>query len=97
MLARRAASGATRWLLAFDRGGGAFSYRYERPRWAWADTVRRPRLAAPSRNAIAQDLGPGWAIKGELGMTGILRTARPVARDPAEVASVLLRRDPGAR
>ena len=96
VLARRAPAGVTRWLLAFDQGGGAFSYRYERPRWAWADTVRRPRLAAPSRNAIAQDLGAGWAIKGELGMTGILRTRGPVERDPAEVVSVMLRRDPGA-
>jgi hypothetical protein len=97
VLARRAPAGVTRWLLAFDKGGGAFSYRYERPRWAWADTVRRPRLPAPSRNAIAQDLGPGWALKGELGMTGLLRTRGPVDRDPGEVAALLLRRDPGAQ
>ena len=97
VLSRRSHAGATRWLLAFDRGGGRFSYRYERPRWAWADTVRRPLLRAPSRNAIAQDLGAGWVIKGELGMTGILRTACPIEVDPAEVVAVLLRRDPDAR
>jgi hypothetical protein len=97
VLARRAPAGVTRWLLAFEREGGAFEYRYERPRWAWADTVKRPRIAAPSRNAAAQDLGEGWALKGELGMTGILRTTRPVRRDPAEIAAALLRRDAGAQ
>ena len=97
VLARRAPAGSTRWLLAFEQPGGAYQYRYERPRWAWADTVRRPSLPPPSRNAIAQDLDASWAIKGELGMTGILRTSRPVLRDPAEVVAVLLRRDPGAR
>jgi len=30
-------------------------------------------------------------------MTGIVRTSRPVLRDPAEIVEVLLRRDPGAR
>jgi hypothetical protein len=97
VLARRSPPGVKRWLLAFEQVGGAFTYRYERPRWAWADTVRRPRLAPPSRNAIAQDLGAGWAIKGQLGMTGILRTMRPVRQDPVAVTAVLLRRDPGAR
>lgn len=96
VLSRRQPEGATRWLLAFEEEGG-WSYKYERPRWAWADTVRRPQIKAPSRNAIAQDLGEGWAIKGEMGMTGILRTERPVRLKPAEVLAVLLRRDPGAR
>jgi hypothetical protein len=59
--------------------------------------VKRPRLPAPSRNAIAQDLGEGWMIKGELGMTGLLRTMQPVRLTPAEVLAVLLKRDPGAR
>jgi hypothetical protein len=97
VLSRRQPAGTTRWLLAFEQGDGTWHYRYERPRWAWADTVRRPRLKAPSRNAIAQDLGEGWAIKGSLGMTGILRTARAVRTGPEEVLAVLLRRDPGAR
>jgi hypothetical protein len=97
VLFRRSPPGATRWLLAFEQEDGQFQYRYERRRWAWADTVRRPRLAAPSRNAIAQDLGPGWDIKSDLGMTGILRTIEPIAPPPGDVVDTLLRRDPGAR
>jgi hypothetical protein len=97
VLARRSPPGSTRWLLAFEQAGGGFAYHYQRPRWAWADTVRRPRLPPPSRNAIAQDLDADWAIKGDLGMTGILRAKRPVRQDPAAVAAVLLARDPGAR
>jgi hypothetical protein len=97
VLSRRQPAGATRWLLAFEQGDGTWHHRYERPRWAWADTVRRPRLKAPSRNAIAQDLGEAWAIKANLGMTGILRTAQAVQMGPEEVLDVLLRRDPGAR
>jgi hypothetical protein len=54
-LSRCAGSNATRWLLAFEPSDGRFSYRYEPPRYAWADTVRRPCVAAPSRNAIALD------------------------------------------
>jgi len=96
VLSRRQPAGASRWLLAFEEEDG-FRYHYERPRWAWADTVKRPRLPAPSRNAIAQDLGEGWMIKGELGMTGLLRTMQPVRLTPAEVLAVLLKRDPGAR
>lgn len=96
VLFRRQPAGIVRWLLAFDRGDGTFEYRYERPRYSWADTVRRPPVPAPSRNAVAQDLGEGWALKGELKMTGILRTARPIKMAPQDVVSALLRRDPAA-
>jgi hypothetical protein len=95
VLSRRAPLGVTRWLLAFERGDGAFDYRYERPRYAWADTVTRPRIPAPSRNAVVRDLAGEWAIKGELGMTGIARTARPLRQGPGETASALLRNDAG--
>lgn len=96
VLFRRQPEGISRWLLAFDRGDGTFEYRYERPRYAWADTVRRPPIPAPSRNAVALDLGEGWALKGELKMTGILRTSRPIKMRPGDVVAALLRRDPGA-
>lgn len=97
VLHKRAPQSATRWLLAFEQPGGAYRYRYERRRWAWADTVRRPPLLPPSRNAIAQDLGPGWALKGSLGMTGLLRTTAAVRTDPSTIAAAIARRDPGAR
>lgn len=97
VLSRRAPEGSTRWLLAFEQADGGWQYRYERPRWAWADTVVRPRVPSPSRNAIAQDLGEGWALKGSLGMTGLLRTSGAVTMEPPEVLAALLRRDVGAR
>lgn len=96
LLSRMAGCACTRWLLAFDRGDGTFSYRYERPRYAWADTIERPAIPAPSRNAIARDLGEGWSSKGELGMTGLLRTTRPIARGPDAIVAALQRNDPGA-
>ena len=84
------------WLLAFERGGGTWDYRFELARHAWADTVVRPKLRAPSRNATAVALSrecgvpfSSWALKGDLGMTGVLRTSAPIACAPTEVARVL--------
>jgi hypothetical protein len=96
MLSRLAGEGCTRWLIALQSNDG-FSYRYERPRYAWADTVRRVPIAAPSKNAIARELGEGWAIKGELGMTGLCRTVRPIALAPEVVLERIFAGDPGAR
>jgi hypothetical protein len=59
--------------------------------------VRRPPIAAPSRNAVVRGLGSGWLLKGELGMTGIVKTKRPIRLDPGEVTSSLLANDAGAR
>jgi hypothetical protein len=93
--AARDASGAPFYwaLIAFERPNGVFDYRLERARYAWAETVRRPPLAPPSRNFVATALSRAldtpfyaWALKGDLGMTGILRTAAPIARTPDEVA-----------
>ncbi len=97
VLFRNASPGAKRWLLAFDRGDGTWDYRYERPRHAWADTVVRAAHAPPSRNATVRELGEGWAIKGELGMTGICRTSAPSALPPHDVLARLARSDPGLR
>lgn len=63
-----------RWLLVFEKDDGTFEYRYEMRRWSWAETVVRPTLRPPSRNKIAQKLGDGWHVKGDLGMTGLLRS-----------------------
>ncbi|MDB4997448.1 MAG: hypothetical protein JWM74_4880 [Myxococcaceae bacterium] len=86
----------TSWLLAFERDRGTWDYRYELARHAWADTVVRPKLQAPSRNATAVALShacgvpfASWALKGDLGMTGVLRTATPVKCTPVEVARAL--------
>lgn len=97
VLSRRTSPGATRRLLAFDQGDGAFHYLYERPRWAWADTVVRPRIPPPSRTALGRDLGAEWTVAEDLGMTGILRTTAPVRREPADIIAVVLRADAGAR
>ena len=87
ILSRRAGN-ARRRLLAFERDGG-FDYLYELPRYAWADTVQRESLRAPSRNACARALGKGWVLKGGLGMTGIVRTKFPIATRPLDVARTL--------
>lgn len=85
VLHRLAPAGSTRWLLAFDRGGGAYDYILDRPRHAWADTVVRPRLPAPPREALAA-LGDDWSSAGDLGMTALARTKRPVRESPDAVA-----------
>ena len=53
LLAKSFLPGTKRYLLAFDRGGGLYDYRYERPRYAWADTVIRPILTPPDAARIA--------------------------------------------
>ncbi len=90
------ADAPTSWLLAFEREGGTWDYRYELARHSWADTVVRPRLRAPSRNATAVALSTAcdvpfasWALKGDLGLTGVLRTAAPVTCSPEQVARAL--------
>jgi hypothetical protein len=99
-IGERAAAGArpTRWLLAFERDDGAWDYRYELLRHAWADTVVRPALASPGKNATAARLCRAlgtprdvWALKNDLGMTGIVRTATPIACDPEAVTRALSR------
>jgi hypothetical protein len=91
VLSRHAPAGADRWLLAFEHEDGAFSYQYERPRHAWADTVVRPRIAPPGRNRLRAALSSrdAWAVKGGLGMTGLLRTERPIADPPERIAEAL--------
>jgi hypothetical protein len=86
----------THWLLAFERARGTFDYRLERARYAWADTVVRPAISAGGRNALAERLSRAlpetagtWALKGDLGMTGLLRTSAPIAVRPEAIARVL--------
>jgi hypothetical protein len=96
VLARLGATGegVRRLLIAFEEPEGSFRYRYELPRWAWADTVVRPVIPAPSRNALAAGLGPEWALKGaDFGMTGLLRTTSPVREEPRAMAERLLARE----
>ncbi len=98
VLTRLAPAGAARWLVALERDDGRFDYRYERPRYAWADTVVRPPIPPPSRNAIVRDLGPGWAIKGAgLGMTGLLQSIDPMPIAPETLIEKIAAADPGAR
>ncbi len=85
LLARWLLPGSMRYLLAFEQGDGTVSYRYERPRYAWADTVVRPPCPAPDGRAIADALGPAWTNDDLPGMTGIVRTRRPVAERPEEL------------
>jgi hypothetical protein len=94
LLARRLLPGSMRYLLAFERGDGTFSYRYERPRYAWAVTVVRPPCPAPDGRAIADALGPSWTDDGLPGMTGIVKTRRPVAERPEDLIARLGEVDP---
>jgi hypothetical protein len=85
-LARRAPVGTDRWLIATSEGSGGYKYRYELPRYAWADTVVRPRLQMPKRGIIRRTLGEAWIVKGRRGMTGIAYTLAAVPDQPREVA-----------
>jgi hypothetical protein len=96
LLSRRFLPGARRYLLAFDRGGGRYDYRYERPHYAWADTVVRPVLLPPDAGAIASAMGTDWSDEGLAGMTGVVRTSRPVSERPDTVIRKLLEIDQGA-
>lgn len=87
----RGATGITHWVVAFAHRDGTFDIRVERPRYAWAETVTRPPLAVSGRNALATRLaafGP-WALKGNLGMTGLARTAAPIAARPESIARAI--------
>jgi hypothetical protein len=96
LLSRRFLPGARRYLLAFDRGDGRYDYRYERPHYAWADTVVRPVLLPPDAGAIASAMGADWSDEGLPGMTGIVRTGCPVSEHPHAVTQRLLKIDQGA-
>lgn len=85
-LSRLAPAGTDRWLLAMADGSGGWTYRYELPRHAWADTVVRPRLKMPPRGIIRRSLGDAWIVKGRRGMTGIAYTEAPIGEAPLEVA-----------
>jgi hypothetical protein len=94
LLARRFLPGAKRYLLAFDRGGGVYDFRYERPRYAWADTIVRQSLPQPDAVTLARSLGPEWTSEGLPGMTGICATERPVTDLPEIMARRLAELDP---
>lgn len=93
VLSKRAPKDATRWLRAFAHADGTFEYRYDLVPHAWADTVDRPKLGKPSRNAIVARAPGTWAIKGDLGMVGLARTSAPLAVAPEAVARALLAGD----
>jgi hypothetical protein len=93
LLARRFLPAARRYLLAFERGDGRYDYRYERPHYAWADTVVRPVLSQPDAEVLATALGPEWTDEGLPGMTGIIRTQRPVSERPDALVGRLLQVD----
>ncbi len=83
-------------LLAFAEGTpgagpvtGRYAYRYERPRYSWADTPDRPRYEGPAPDRLAQRLGDAWTAKRVPGMTGLVRTTRPIRKPPAAVAADL--------
>jgi hypothetical protein len=94
LLARRFLPGARRYLLVFEREGGKFDYRYERPHYAWADTVVRPAVPEPDAAALAEVLGPDWTDAGLPGMTGIVRTRRATIEAPDAVIQQLKNLDP---
>jgi hypothetical protein len=93
LLARRFLPTARRYLLAFEREDGRYHYRYERPHYAWADTVVRPVLSQPDANSLAVALGPDWTAEGLPGMTGIVRTRRTVSEQPDALVGRLLQID----
>jgi hypothetical protein len=93
LLARQFLPGACRYLLAFNQGEGFHSYRYERPRYAWAETVDRPVIEEPDADGLARALGDEWTVEGLPGMTGIIQTREPSATSPDELIDALLQLD----
>jgi hypothetical protein len=94
LLGRHFLPGAKRYLLAFERDGGMFDFRYERPRYAWADTIVRPILPAPDGGSLARALGPEWTSEGLAGMTAICGTERSVTDRPDVIVRRLALLDP---
>lgn len=94
LLARRFLPEARRYLLGFDQGQGRLTYRYERPRYAWAETVRRPPCPAPDAQVLAEALGPAWTAKDLPGMTGIVQTTYPITDPPATILGRLAPLEP---
>jgi hypothetical protein len=88
VLTRMAPAGTKRWLVAFDAGGGRWRFRYELPRYAWAETVRRPAIASVGGERVATALGSGWSAKGG-GMTAVAFTPTPIVADPEAVAAAI--------
>jgi hypothetical protein len=93
LLARRFLPGARRYLLVFERVTGQFDYRYERPHYAWAETVVRPVVPEPDAGALAEALGPEWTDAGLPGMTGVVRTRIPLNEPPESVIQRLVEFD----
>ena len=94
VLHENAPDGVDRWLVARPERGNRWSYRYERPRYAWADTVSRPKIPIPRRGPMKAALGPDWSIKGRNSLTELIRTRRPVRVSPVEVAIRVSEADP---
>jgi hypothetical protein len=88
VLSKRSGDGARGWLLAFEQPDGRFRYRYELPRYAWADTVTRRRLVRPKSGALIAELGDDWNDEAP-GMTGLVATVEPVRDKPESVAKRL--------
>jgi len=81
--------GVTRLLLAMEQEGGGYMYVYERPAYAWADTVSRPAIKKPNVDAILGSLGPKWTGE-DVGMTGLCKTTTPIMTTPDEMSNELL-------
>ena len=94
LLAKCFLPGARRYLLAFEREGGAYDFRYERPRYAWADTVVRPILAKPDCPSLARSLGTEWTSEGLPGMTSICGTQRALTAGLDAIVGRLASLDP---
>jgi hypothetical protein len=94
LLARHFLPGCSRYLLAFEQQDGTFHYRYERPRYAWAETVVRPTLPAPEPSSLARSLGLDWTSDDLPGMTGLVQTLRPITESPDAILTRLVRIDP---
>lgn len=84
---------AWRYLTVFLEDGGLAHYRYELPRYAWADTIIRPAFARPDPEKILNALGSSWTTAGLPGLTSIVATREPVDLDPNEVLAGILPHD----
>jgi hypothetical protein len=95
VIARLLLDRCRRYLLAFAQPRGRWRYRYELPRYAWAETVTRPSLELPDAAALVRVLGAGWkAAEAVPGGTAVLETVEEIDTDPESVVAALESHDP---
>jgi hypothetical protein len=74
-----------RYLIVESTPSGQYSYRYELPHYAWADTVERSKIPVPDPVVLKDGLGAPWSKAHLSGLTSILGTPEPISTPPDSI------------